>query len=304
MQLSKSLFVALSLLMLPAAAFAQAPLEGVVTWFTESGAELQNVSVSVRSEDGSVVVDPPKITDSEGRYVTNDLLPGTYTVTFALVPPPRDWLGRIKARFYDEVSVKVTVPDDVSDSVKQNATLSIDVRIWFLRLIASVFIGLLCLLVIPLSSRQWQLRRMRKAITAVGRAGVLTAGHLSRVEQEALEAPLIRTGRWSRTFWSPFLNQWRELYDDTTRRAEEPLDFFDCCTQERVIHRHCLASLTSRFGVTRRSCSCMGVSGTDMAVICSGGQNPTGCSGARRLIAIGLSMPGHLKSCGRVAGEQ
>jgi hypothetical protein len=48
----------------------------------------------------------------------------------------------------------------------------------------------------------------------------------------------------------------------------------------------------------------MGVSGTDMAVICSGGQNPTGCSGARRLIAIGLSMPGHLKSCGRVAGEQ
>jgi ABC-type transporter Mla subunit MlaD len=108
-------------------------------------------------------------------------------------------------------------------------------RFIFLTAIGSVFIGLLCLLVIPLFLRQWQLRRMRKAITVVRGDLKLTAGRLPLDERDALEAPLIRTGRWSRTFWSPFLNQWRGLYDETTRRAEEPLDFLDFCTPERVI---------------------------------------------------------------------
>src|SRR5438477_10238258 len=75
------LFVALSVLVLPASAHAQATITGVVK--DASGAVLPGVSVEVASP---VLIEKVRtaVTDSSGQYRVEALRPGTYSVTFAL----------------------------------------------------------------------------------------------------------------------------------------------------------------------------------------------------------------------------
>src|SRR5436190_17901243 len=75
------LFVACSVLVLPAAAFAQATITGVVK--DASGAILPGVVVEASSP---VLIEKVRtaVTDASGQYRIVDLRPGTYTVSFSL----------------------------------------------------------------------------------------------------------------------------------------------------------------------------------------------------------------------------
>ena len=68
-------------LILPAAAFAQATIAGVVR--DSSGAVLPGVTVEATSPALTEKV-RTVVTDGEGAYRIVDLRPGTYTVTFTL----------------------------------------------------------------------------------------------------------------------------------------------------------------------------------------------------------------------------
>ena len=75
------LVVASSLLLVPASAWAQSSLTGVVR--DGSGAVLPGVTVEAASP---ALIEKVRstVTDAQGRYRIVDLRPGTYTVTFAL----------------------------------------------------------------------------------------------------------------------------------------------------------------------------------------------------------------------------
>ena len=75
------LVVASSLLLLPASAWAQSSITGVVR--DASGAVLPGVTVEAASP---ALIEKVRstVTDAQGRYRIVDLRPGTYTVTFAL----------------------------------------------------------------------------------------------------------------------------------------------------------------------------------------------------------------------------
>src|ERR671920_2528022 len=75
-----AVFVGL-LLLLPAAAFAQASIAGVVR--DSSGAVLPGVTVEAASP---ALIEKVRtaVTDGNGRYRIEDLRPGTYAVTFTL----------------------------------------------------------------------------------------------------------------------------------------------------------------------------------------------------------------------------
>jgi len=79
--LSKVLFVLAWLLIVPASAFAQASITGVVK--DASGAVLPGVTVEAASP---VLIEKVRsaVTDGTGRYTISDLRPGTYQVTFTL----------------------------------------------------------------------------------------------------------------------------------------------------------------------------------------------------------------------------
>src|SRR5690349_24450188 len=68
-------------LLLPAAAFAQASIAGVVK--DSSGAILPGVTVEA-SSPALIEQTRSVVTDGTGQYKIVDLRPGTYTVTFAL----------------------------------------------------------------------------------------------------------------------------------------------------------------------------------------------------------------------------
>ena len=81
MRLAKPLFVALAVVLLPAAALAQSSIVGGVT--DNTGGVLPGVTVEAASPvliEGSRVA----ITDGTGRYAIVDLRPGTYTLTMTL----------------------------------------------------------------------------------------------------------------------------------------------------------------------------------------------------------------------------
>jgi hypothetical protein len=75
------LLVASCLVVLPASAFAQASITGVVK--DASGAVLPGVTVEAASP---VLIEKVRadVTDGTGQYRIQNLLPGTYTVTFTL----------------------------------------------------------------------------------------------------------------------------------------------------------------------------------------------------------------------------
>jgi hypothetical protein len=73
--------VALLVLFLPSAVFAQASITGVVK--DSSGAILPGVTVEASSPELIEKV-RTAVTDSDGRYRIVDLRAGTYTVTFSL----------------------------------------------------------------------------------------------------------------------------------------------------------------------------------------------------------------------------
>src|SRR5512132_464553 len=79
--LSKVLFVLAWLLIVPASAFAQASITGVVK--DSSGAVLPGVTVEAASP---VLIEKVRsaVTDGSGQYRILDLRPGVYTVTFTL----------------------------------------------------------------------------------------------------------------------------------------------------------------------------------------------------------------------------
>src|SRR5437762_13217791 len=76
-----SLVVASSFLLLPAFAWAQSSITGVVR--DTSGAVLPGVTVEAASP---ALIERVRstVTDAQGRYRIVDLRPGTYTITFAL----------------------------------------------------------------------------------------------------------------------------------------------------------------------------------------------------------------------------
>src|SRR5258705_2035361 len=76
-----SLVVASSFLLLPAAAWAQSSITGVVR--DTSGAVLPGVTVEAASP---ALIERVRstVTDAQGRYRIVDLRPGTYSITFAL----------------------------------------------------------------------------------------------------------------------------------------------------------------------------------------------------------------------------
>src|SRR5678815_2129929 len=78
---TRILFVASWLIVLPASAYAQATLAGVTK--DSSGAVLPGVTVEVSSP---VLIEKTRsaVTDGSGQYQIVDLRPGTYTVTFTL----------------------------------------------------------------------------------------------------------------------------------------------------------------------------------------------------------------------------
>jgi hypothetical protein len=73
------LFVVASLIILPAAAFAQASVTGVVR--DASGGVLPGVTVEA-SSDALIEKVRSAVTDGGGQYRIVDLRAGTYTVTF------------------------------------------------------------------------------------------------------------------------------------------------------------------------------------------------------------------------------
>ena len=79
--LARSVVSCLCLAMLPAAAYAQASVQGVVK--DTSGAVLPGVTVEASSP---VLIEKTRstVTDGSGQYQIINLLPGTYTVTFTL----------------------------------------------------------------------------------------------------------------------------------------------------------------------------------------------------------------------------
>src|SRR6266542_671515 len=81
MSVLKRLLVVAWLLVLPAPAFAQASITGVVK--DASGAVLPGVTVEV-SSDALIEKVRTAITDGTGQYRIVDLRPGTYSVTFSL----------------------------------------------------------------------------------------------------------------------------------------------------------------------------------------------------------------------------
>src|SRR6266496_3206310 len=74
-------FVLVALVLVPAAAFAQASITGVVK--DSSGAVLPGVTVEAASP---VLIEKTRsaVSDSTGQYRIVDLRPGTYDVTFTL----------------------------------------------------------------------------------------------------------------------------------------------------------------------------------------------------------------------------
>src|SRR5689334_2084246 len=76
-----ALMFVMAFLLLPAGAFAQATLAGVVR--DSSGAVLPGVNVETSSP---ALIEKVRVavTDSGGQYQVVDLRPGTYTVTFSL----------------------------------------------------------------------------------------------------------------------------------------------------------------------------------------------------------------------------
>src|SRR6186713_936291 len=78
---ARSLVLVSSLLLLPAAAFAQAAITGVVK--DVSGAVLPGVTVEASSP---VLIEKVRsvVSDATGQYRIVDLRPGTYSVTFSL----------------------------------------------------------------------------------------------------------------------------------------------------------------------------------------------------------------------------
>src|SRR5262245_26728906 len=81
MRVFKRFVFAVSCLLLPASAFAQASLAGVVK--DSSGAVLPGVTVEASS---SVLIEKVRnaVTDGTGQYRIPDLTPGIYTVNFTL----------------------------------------------------------------------------------------------------------------------------------------------------------------------------------------------------------------------------
>src|SRR5688500_12638768 len=79
--LTRSLFVAAYMAMVPSVALAQATLAGVVR--DASGAVLPGVSVEATS---SVLIEKVRaaVTDGNGQYQIVNLLPGSYDLTFSL----------------------------------------------------------------------------------------------------------------------------------------------------------------------------------------------------------------------------
>ena len=79
--LVRSVVSCLCLAVLPAAAYAQASIQGVVK--DTSGAVLPGVTVEASSP---VLIEKTRstVTDGSGQYQIINLLPGTYTVTFTL----------------------------------------------------------------------------------------------------------------------------------------------------------------------------------------------------------------------------
>src|SRR5262245_57734403 len=79
--LCRALFLLTALLVVPAAAHAQATIAGIVK--DASGAVLPGVTVEAASP---VLIEKVRsaITDGTGQYRILNLLPGTYTVTFTL----------------------------------------------------------------------------------------------------------------------------------------------------------------------------------------------------------------------------
>src|SRR5438132_3116968 len=77
----KRIVFVLSLLILPASAYAQGSLAGVVK--DSSGGVLPGVTVDASS---SVLIEKTRsaVTDATGQYRIPDLTPGIYTVTFTL----------------------------------------------------------------------------------------------------------------------------------------------------------------------------------------------------------------------------
>ena len=76
-----AVLVLTSLLLIPAAANAQASIAGVVR--DSSGAVLPGVTVEA-SSDALIEKVRSGVTDDSGRYAIIDLRPGTYVVTFSL----------------------------------------------------------------------------------------------------------------------------------------------------------------------------------------------------------------------------
>src|SRR5690242_20617752 len=76
-----SVFVGLALLLIPASAFAQASITGVVK--DASGGVLPGVTVEAASP---VLIEKVRsvVSDDSGQYRIVNLLPGTYSVTFSL----------------------------------------------------------------------------------------------------------------------------------------------------------------------------------------------------------------------------
>src|SRR3954452_23913677 len=79
--LPRSMAICLCLALLPALAFAQASITGVVK--DSSGAVLPGVTVEA-SSPALIEKSRSTLTDSSGQYQIIQLVPGTYTVTFTL----------------------------------------------------------------------------------------------------------------------------------------------------------------------------------------------------------------------------